>query len=108
MYTHTFPIDLTLNIIAIKLILIFRSKNRKTKHSNVMKIMDDSSGPDFALPPPSKMHRNSHHRNVDSNSSDHVVVITELKEQIAMIQKQSSQKDFQLLNKDKFVRKFFS
>lgn len=83
----------------------FRSKNRKTKHSNVMKIIDDS-GPDFALPPPSKMHRNSH-RHVDSNFSDHVVVITELKEQIAMLQKQSNQKDFQLLNKDKFVRKCY-
>lgn len=68
-----------------------------------MKLIDDS-GPDFALPPPSKMHRNSH-RYIDSNSSDHVVVITELKEQIAMLQKQSNQKDFQLLNKDKFVRK---
>lgn len=69
-----------------------------------MKIIDDSA-PDFALPPPSKIHRNSH-RHVDSNSSDHVVVITELKEQIAMLQKQSNQKDFQLLNKDKFVRIF--
>lgn len=73
------------------------------KHNNVMKIIDDS-GPDFALPPPSKIHRNSH-RHVDSNSSDHVVVITELKEQVTMLQKQSNQKDFQLLNKDKFVRK---
>lgn len=67
-----------------------------------MRIIDDS-GPDFALPPPSKMHRNSH-RHVDANFSDHVVVITELKEQITMLQKQSNQKDFQLLNKDKFVR----
>lgn len=56
------------------------------------------------MPPPTKMHRNSH-RHVDANSSDHVVVITELKEQIQMLQKQSNQKDFQLLNKDKFVRK---
>lgn len=86
--------------------LTFRSKNRKTKHSNVTNKIIDDSGPDFALPPPSKMHRNSH-RHVDSNSSDHVVVLTELKEQIAMLQKQSNQKDFQLLNKDKFVRKFY-
>jgi len=71
-----------------------------------MKLIDDNSGPDFAFPPPSKMHRNSH-RHIDSNSSDHVVVITELKEQIQMIQKQSNQKDFQLLNKEKFVRIFF-
>lgn len=66
-----------------------------------MRIIDDS-GPDFALPPPSKMHRNSH-RHVDANSSDHVVVITELREQITMLQKQSNQKDFQLLNKERFV-----
>lgn len=67
-----------------------------------MKLIDESS-PDFALPPPSKMHRYSH-RHIDANSSDHVVVITELKEQIASLQKQSNQKDFQLLNKEKFVR----
>lgn len=66
-----------------------------------MKLIDDS-GPDFALPPPSKMHRNSH-RHVDANS-DNVVVITDLKEQIALLQKQSNLKNFQLLNKDKFVR----
>jgi len=66
-----------------------------------MKVIDDS-GPDFALPPPSKMHRNSH-RHVDVNS-DNVVVITDLKEQIAMLQKQSNQKSCQLLNKEKFVR----
>lgn len=68
-----------------------------------MKTIDDSA-PDFALPPPSKMHRISH-RHIDSNSADHVVVITELREQIAMLQKQSNQKDYQLLNKEKFVRK---
>lgn len=69
-----------------------------------MKIIDDGA-PDFALPPPSKLHRNSH-RHIDANSSDHVVVLTELKEQIQMLQKQSNQKDFQLLNKDKFVRMY--
>lgn len=90
-----------------KIKFIFRSKIRKTKHNNVMKVMDDSE-PDFALPPPSKMHRNSHRHHIDSNSSDHVVVITELKEQIATLQKLSNQKDFQLLNKDKLVKIYFS
>jgi len=65
-----------------------------------MKLIDDS-GSDFAFPPPSKMHRNSH-RHVDVNS-DNVVLITDLKEQIAMLQKQSNQKSCQLLNKEKFV-----
>lgn len=91
----------------MKEILIFRSKNRKTKHSNVTNKIIDDSGPDFALPPLSKMHRNSH-RFVDSNSSDQVVVITELKEQIAMLQKQAVQKDCQLLNKEKSVSTLFS
>lgn len=40
---------------------------------------------------------------LDPNSSDHVVAMTQLKEQIASLQKQLSQKDSQLLNKDKMV-----
>lgn len=40
----------------------------------------------------------------DPNSSDHVVAMTQLKEQIASLQKQLHQKDSQLLNKDKMVR----
>ncbi|XP_013789779.1 protein FAM76B-like, partial [Limulus polyphemus] len=38
---------------------------------------------------------------MDPNSSDHVVAITQLKEQVALLQKQLLQKDQQLLNKDK-------
>lgn len=40
---------------------------------------------------------------LDPNSSDHVVAMTQLKEQIASLQKQLSQKDSQLLGKDKMV-----
>lgn len=40
---------------------------------------------------------------LDPNSSDHVVAMTQLKEQIASLQKQISQKDSQLLSKDKMV-----
>lgn len=40
----------------------------------------------------------------DPNSSDHVVAMTQLKEQIASLQKQLNQKDSQLLSKDKMVR----
>ncbi|KAJ9597815.1 hypothetical protein L9F63_011310 [Diploptera punctata] len=39
----------------------------------------------------------------DPNSSDHVVAVTELKEQIASLQKQLNQKDSQLLSKDKMI-----
>lgn len=40
---------------------------------------------------------------MDPNSSDHVVAMTQLKEQIASLQKQLNQKDQQLLSKDKMV-----
>lgn len=40
---------------------------------------------------------------LDPNSSDHVVAMTQLKEQIASLQKQLSVKDGQLLTKDKMV-----
>lgn len=40
---------------------------------------------------------------VDPNSSDHVVAITELREQVATLQKQLSSKDNQLLAKEKQV-----
>jgi hypothetical protein len=40
---------------------------------------------------------------VDPNSSDHIVALTELREQIATLQKQLSVKDGQLLTKEKQV-----
>lgn len=40
---------------------------------------------------------------VDPNSSDHVVAITELREQVATLQKQLTGKDNQLLAKEKQV-----
>lgn len=42
-------------------------------------------------------------RELDPNSSDHVVAMTQLKEQIASLQKQINMKDSQLLNKDKQI-----
>lgn len=41
---------------------------------------------------------------VDPNSSDHVVAMTQLKEKIASLEKKVSQKDGQLLQKDKEVK----
>lgn len=40
---------------------------------------------------------------LDPNSSDHMVAMTQLKEQIASLKKQIGQKDAQLLSKDKMV-----
>lgn len=41
---------------------------------------------------------------LDPNSSDHMVAMTQLKEQIASLKKQISQKDAILLSKDKMVK----
>lgn len=41
---------------------------------------------------------------MDSNNSDHFIAMTELKETIANMQKRLSQKDRELLEKDKMVR----
>lgn len=43
---------------------------------------------------------------LDPNSSDHVVAMTQLKETIASLQKKVQQKDMELLSKDKLVRNF--
>ncbi|XP_015518946.1 protein FAM76A isoform X1 [Neodiprion virginianus] len=43
------------------------------------------------------------HDSHDPNSSDHVVAVTQLKEKIALLQKQIMQKDGQLLTKDKMI-----
>lgn len=45
---------------------------------------------------------------LDPNSSDHVVAMTQLKEQIASLQKQINMKDGQLLSKDKMVCMLFN
>lgn len=45
---------------------------------------------------------------LDPNSSDHVVAMTQLKEQIASLKKQIVQKDCQLLSKDKMVSTYFA
>jgi hypothetical protein len=55
--------------------------------------------------PPAKIFRPMINRDamVDPNSSDHVVAITELREQVATLQKQLAVKDNQLLAKEKQV-----
>ncbi|XP_030753612.1 protein FAM76A [Sitophilus oryzae] len=58
--------------------------------------------------PPNKVARNNTapgmvRTDLDPNSSDHVVAMTQLKEQIASLKKQITQKDSQLLGKDKMI-----
>lgn len=51
---------------------------------------------------PEKIARNSG-LSIDPNSSDHVIAMTQLKEQIASLQKRLTQKDKELLAKDKHI-----
>lgn len=68
---------------------------------NHKKIRNDQSKQ--ALPEiPDKIVRNSG-VSIDPNSSDHVVAMTQLKEQIASLQKRLVQKDRELLAKDKLI-----
>ena len=52
---------------------------------------------------PEKVARNANSGPVDHNSSEHVVAMTQLKEQIASLQRRLNQKDRELLGKDKHI-----
>lgn len=60
-------------------------------------------------PSPPKISKNNAgvRSDLDPNSSDHVIAMTQLKEKIASLQKQISIKDVQLLNKEKMVSSDF-
>ncbi|XP_039293387.1 protein FAM76A isoform X2 [Nilaparvata lugens] len=110
-----------------------RSHNKRPQRPDVTKMAANQDGsapqgggptPDGGQPPPNKMARGSgghhhHHRThhhpgdpLDPNSSDHVVAMTQLKEQMASLQKQLAQKDSLILSKDKMITelkaKFFT
>lgn len=81
-----------------------RGHNKRPNRPDVTKI------PPPEDTPPNKVARNNSapvivRGELDPNSSDHVVAMTQLKEQIASLQKQLSQKNSELLNKDKQVGK---
>lgn len=62
-----------------------------------------SDPPKQVLPEiPEKIARSSG-ASIDPNSSDHVIAMTQLKEQIASLQKRLAQKDRELLGKDKHI-----
>lgn len=69
------------------------------------KLPPQSESGDTNGPTPAKAARMAGvHDPHDPNSSDHVVAVTQLKEKIAHLQKLITQKDNQLLAKDKQVR----
>lgn len=81
-----------------------RSHNKRPQRIDVTKMppTDADNGPSNKVP------RNNAgpgliRADVDPNSSDHMVAMTQLKEKIASLQKQLNQKDAQLLSKDKLV-----
>ncbi|XP_022901921.1 protein FAM76A [Onthophagus taurus] len=81
-----------------------RSHSKRPQRIDVTKMppTDADNGPSAKLP------RNNTgpgliRADVDPNSSDHMVAMTQLKEQIASLQKQLNQKDGLLLNKDKQI-----
>lgn len=84
-----------------------RSHSKRPKRVDVTKLPPT----DLDNGPPNKVARNNAGPGIirgelDPNSSDHVVAMTQLKEQIASLQKQINQRDGQLLSKDKMVSIF--
>uniref|UniRef100_A0A2A4ITJ4 Uncharacterized protein n=1 Tax=Heliothis virescens TaxID=7102 RepID=A0A2A4ITJ4_HELVI len=81
-----------------------RSGHKEKRKSDMMKSMNsnDSSLND-SQPSEKKSKMNPMQGELDPNSSDHVVAMTQLKETIASLQKKVQQKDNELLSKDKLV-----
>ncbi|KAI8424430.1 hypothetical protein MSG28_002924 [Choristoneura fumiferana] len=81
-----------------------KSSHREKHKSDMVKSMstsDTSLNDSQPLEKKSKM--NPMQGEVDPNSSDHVVAMTQLKETIASLQKKVQQKDIELLTKDKLI-----
>lgn len=83
-----------------------KGHNKRPHRVDVTKLPPQSEGGDTNGPTPVKAARMAGvHDPHDPNSSDHVVAVTQLKEQIAHLNKQISIKESQLLAKDRQVSK---
>lgn len=81
-----------------------KGHNKRPHRVDVTKLPPQSEPVEANGPTPGKVARMvGGHDPHDPNSSDHVVAVTQLKEKIAHLQKQLSQKDSQLLTKDRQV-----
>ncbi|XP_024085009.1 protein FAM76A isoform X2 [Cimex lectularius] len=86
-----------------------RGHSKRPSRVDVTKvdISRHDSNDSSSLPPATKLARTGNHRLpgdvLDPHSSDHVVAMTQLKEQMASMQKQLAQKDALLLSKDKQI-----
>lgn len=74
------------------------SQQIKDTHKKIRSELSKHTLPEI----PEKLARNTG-ISIDPNSSDHVVAMTQLKEQIASLQKRLAQKDRELLAKDKHI-----
>lgn len=89
---------------ASKSSLHHRSHTHKHSHSNSHKNSDHGSSKKLRMDLSNGTLPNSNDNIlVDPNSTDHMVALTQLREQIASLQKQLGQKDQQLLSKDKMI-----
>lgn len=83
-----------------------KGHNKRPHRVDVTKLPPQSESGDTNGPTPVKAARMAGvHDPHDPNSSDHVVAVTQLKEQIAHLNKQISIKESQLLAKDRQVSK---
>lgn len=104
---HSFVCGLTYN--ARVCFCRHKGHSKRPHRVDVTKLSQPSGEKDGEGGPPTKVSRggsgagNNRGDPHDPNSSDHVVAMTQLKEQIASLQKQLNQKDSQLLSKDKLV-----
>ncbi|KAJ8870115.1 hypothetical protein PR048_029127 [Dryococelus australis] len=81
-----------------------KSHNKRPHRVDVTKMNNPPpTQDDVESIPPNKVKKNAGADIHDPNSSDHVVAMTQLREQIASLQKQLGQKDSQLLTKDKQI-----
>lgn len=81
-----------------------KGHNKRPHRVDVTKLPLQNESGDSNGPTPIKITRMAGvHDPHDPNISDHVVAVTQLKETIANLQKQISQKDGQLLAKDRQV-----
>ncbi|KAF7994477.1 hypothetical protein HCN44_003949 [Aphidius gifuensis] len=81
-----------------------KGHNKRPHRIDVTKLPPQPEPVETNGPTPAKITRMvGTHDPHDPNSSDHVVAVTQLKEKIALLQKQLSQKDSQLLTKDRQI-----
>ncbi|XP_023950984.1 protein FAM76A isoform X2 [Bicyclus anynana] len=80
-----------------------KSSHKDKRKSDMMKSMGSGDMSLDSQPMEKKSKHNAPQGEVDPNSSDHVVAMTQLKETIASLQKKVQQKDMELLSKDKLI-----